>query len=132
MERKCPVVRSLLILALTVATHGQAYSISYTLDDAAIAQVTAGGSDTPAPDVGLTEVQQGTFPIRAEEASAANAELASEIMRTAKPENEDYVENDNGDPQQVVAGVLNAPEPIALLILGLAGIVLTRMRLRKK
>jgi hypothetical protein len=131
MEKKCSVIRSLLILTLTVATHSQAYPISHTLDDAAIAQVTPEGSNTLVT-VSLTEDNQGTFPINAEEASAANAELASEIMRTAKPENEDFSANDSGDPQRVVAGVLNAPEPIALLILGFAGIVLTRMRLRKK
>lgn len=122
MEKKRFVLWSLLVLMVTVATPGQAYSISSSSavvvgsERPAKVQKTAVDSQ-PANQLGQTGAIAGED--RAPEAAKADDEEGSAAQR-------------NRDHEQMAAGVFNAPEPIALLILGFAGIVLTRMRAKRK
>ncbi len=131
MEKKCLVLWSLLISMLTVATAGQAYMISPDAGATTNSPVmTDGAKGTAEPVAGSLKVP--TAGASDTDYAPASAEAGSAANPDALPGDERHKRYENGDDEQMAAGIMNAPEPIALLILGFAGIVLTRMRIKRR
>ena len=131
MEKKCLVLWSLLISMLTVATAGQAYLINpvsdATMNAPGISERAKGNAEPAASSHKVDPASVGEA-----EHAAASAEAKEAANPGALPDDERYKRYENGDDKQMAAGIMNAPEPIALLILGFAGIVLTRMRIKRR
>ena len=122
MEKKRFVLWSLLVLMVTVATHGQAYSISS-------GSAVVDGSERPAK-VQKTAVDSQPANQPGQAGAVAGEDRATETAKADVADDEEgSAAQGNRDHEQMAAGVFNGPEPIALLILGFAGIVLTRMRI---